>query len=268
MTDFFVGIGDSVATAFTSLGSAITGAAASAANWLYDLTQDSQFSLTSIYSVSQLATDVIDEWVDEFVNFNDSTWNKLSDGAKYVIYSLRYDLLDPTGTISLALYIVERISIASNFLNDLIEIDEYAPFPFNVLETDDFFDVVDCMDDLVLESAITFAENVATTLVDLGDNFDITPLFNTEDIKDELNVTYQCLVQFAKEVKQRDVDASDDSNIISSLLDDALEYFEFEEFVMGLEIGFTACTLGKYNKKIYFFISLHQSGYIIVFVLI
>ena len=240
--NFLNDLANTVASAFTSLGTAITGVAASAAAWLYSLTQESGYALVCIYTISQLATDVIDDVLD---GFNSTTWDKLNDGAKYVVYNFE-ELVD--GDNHVASYIKEYIAQGANFLSDLTETDEYMPYPFDVIDSDDFYTVVDCLDDLVLESAIEFAENVATTLVDLGTDsdlseLDLTPIFNTEDIKDELNVTYECLLELGRDIKSRESDDSSNDNIIAGWLEEAYDYFEFEELVHGIEISFTACTL-------------------------
>ena len=200
--DALAGLADSVAGAFTSLGSAITGVAAAAAVWLYSLSPTAGYSLVSIYSISSLAIDVIEDVVE---GFNDTTWNKISDGAKYVVYNLD-DIAEDVASDA-----VQFISEGANFLADLADLgdlDDYLPFPFDVVDEQDFFTVAECVDDLVLESAIDFAEYVVTTLIDLSTGADnLTLIFNTEDIKDELNVTYECLMSLGREINSRESDS-------------------------------------------------------------
>ena len=93
------------------------------------------------------------------------------------------------------------------------------------------------------ELAEVASENVATTIVDLGSDFSVTPVFNTENIAKELNDTYECLVDLAKDLKRRKEREDEDQNILADLLDDALEWMEFNDVIIGLEIAFTACTL-------------------------
>ena len=99
-----------------------------------------------IESIQKVVTLVIDDIQDVIQDFNVTTWKKLVNDAKYVIYNLPSD-------------VQKYISIGCNFLSSLSDL-EFLPFPLDVIKDDDFETVVKCVGDSVLDLAQSWTKGL------------------------------------------------------------------------------------------------------------
>jgi len=237
---------DDTVDTFNAVGAAVSDAVDETTGFFTTIIE-APYTVDIIESIQNVVWMTADEIQDAIEDFDEGTWLKIVDDVKYFLKNV------PSA-------VQTYISIGCNFLSDLVDLD-FVPFPLGEIKDDDFYTVVDCITDDIFDLAVDWAQDVATTFTNVvgGDadlsSFDFEPLLNTEQVEKQLNDTYLCLFELAQKIKERE-ENDDDLN----LLEEATDFFDYDDMTIAVEISFTACTVSCGTASLGFAVSSSDYG--------